>query len=641
MRAEDIPLRSAILIAHDKEGAKPILSKKGESALSDAIVHQLDYSSRTGVWEHKGGCDRSVTDDDIACAALREEMLRQLDYVSRTGSFSQKGVDRQVDCTFFGQHGPVSRDELERELARDGAGGNTFIRSILTVNREYAGELNMTRKEDFERLLRSTWSKAVVKWGLVDDPSRVRWVANYHTDAEHSLHVHITTWIKNPTPGERMEPGWTVPAKNTREAKELVYERAYKHVLLELDKEKDFYRDMARIQVRAELGIPQDPEMFVRAVRKAKDLGFPFAAEQTITDKDRDLLNKKLDEVAKAWDFHKGGSHSITSDRWMMSAARDVLKTLENKSEPYKEIVDAWRENCELRADAHGLAVGAEKLDEVEESASSAVTQHERNSFLRPMVDDLRARTATMLAGDIRDGHHPARLEHAVARAVSNVAYDDLKALSKAAGPDADIKELAAALVGKEVVQSALRDAVSRKSGEYEAFGIAAEDAVRRALPLVESQLVSRFASESRKSPDGSASPLSRDALQRVLHGDYAHLGLTKEGMESLRKDIEAGNYVEAARTIEASPEFRERLPYKNGEAALPQRENVRNRIAYALEYPVYEIGDFEQTVAGLAMCLSAASGGSERRRTRQNYARMDEARRAEEQKYADYTMQR
>ena len=627
-----VPLRSAVIIAHDPQGARPILDG---ASLSQDMAHQLDYNSRSGEYAERGGCDREATEGDAGAVQLDLGLATQLDYVSRAGAFESKGAGRQVDCTFFGQRGAVPREALEAALAADGAGGGAFMKSILTVDRRYAPQLGLDSKESFESLLRATWSRAVCKWGVASDPSQVRWVANYHTDAENSLHVHITTWLARSAGASPLQPGWRVPAAQTRAAKELVYQRAYRPLLLQLDKEKDLYRDLARAQARAELGIAQDPEMLRRIASKALALGEQVQVSRTLADPDSVRLRAKLDELAKSWDFHKGSRRSISSDRWMMSAARDVLKDLEEHASGYAAVVAKWRENCEQRADAHGLAVAPPSPDgDVADAAP--VTQRERDAYLRPMVDDLRARTATMLAGDVRDGMHPARLEHEVARAVSNVAYDDLRAAVRAG---ASAGEAVKAIAASPLVQEALREAVAAKVDSYAAFGIGALKAAERALPLVERKLSSRFARElDAVSRDPSRErAVSRDAVQRVLRGDYAHLGLSKSGIESLRADLAAGRVESAARKVQDSPGFSAAAPALGADGAARDRALARRKLARAMDS--MQTADTTELSVGamIAAVMSARSSAEPERKREEERPRTEEARRVRDQRYADY----
>lgn len=630
----DVPLRSAVLVAHDPHGARPILDG---ASLSGDLAHQLDYNSRVGEYAEKGGCEREATADDERSVQLDLGLAAQLDYVSRTGAFESKGANKQIDCTFFGQTGPVSREALEAALAIAGADGAGFMKSILTVDRRYAPQLGLDTKEAFEELLRTTWARAVCEWGITSDPSQVRWVANYHTDAENSLHVHITTWLTRSGGARPLEPGWKVPAAQTRAAKELIYQRAYRPLLLQLDKEKDLYRDLARAQARAELGITQDPEMLRRIASKARALGESALVSRTLDEPDSIRLRTKLDELAKSWDFHKGSGHSISSDRWMMSAARDVLKDLEEHAPGYAEVVARWRENCEQRADAHGLAVVPPSPDGDVEN-TNLVTQHERDSYLRPMIDDLRARTATMIAGDIRDGLHPARLEHQVARAVANVAYDDLRAAARAG---ADAGAAVKAIAASPLVREALREAVGAKVDAYAAFGIGMLQATERALPLIERKLSERFSCEvaaAAKDPSRVERALSRDAVQRVLRGDYAHLGLSKSGIESLREDLVAGRVERAARRVQDSPGFKAAASNLESASTPKERVVIRKKLVDAMEAS-QTAGVADMTVgAVVAAVMSVRASEQSTRKVEEERPRTEEARRVRDQRYADYT---
>ncbi len=388
---------SALIVRHADPvvlgGALPICSKGG--GMSQQASHSLDYDSRSKEWEEKGGIDREATDEDRELFAA----ARQLDYVARLGAFSEKGAEEMVDCTFFGQHGPVSREDVEADML---SCGGCFMRSIVTVDRRNAAELGLDSKAGFESLLRSTWARSIVGeqartlpdgrkapgikgWGVTSNVQDVRWIANYHTDQANNLHCHVTTWFAD---GARCfnEQGWTVSAAATRGQKEIIYREAYRIPLRErVYPEKDYERAMAVAQAKAELGIPEGPREQRRRERVAAQVGKPSEARRTVEGADRQHVEAK---VAKMQQAYAEGRGRKSSNYALEAAARDVHKELMERSAPYRAHVDAYRAHVSVLADAKGLALLGEGEDGRAEGAREVIA-HERDRYVRSQMDEL------------------------------------------------------------------------------------------------------------------------------------------------------------------------------------------------------------------------------------------------------------
>lgn len=403
---------SAVIVRHaDLEslgGALPIAAEGG--GMSQQATHSLDYDSRSREWEEKGGIDRELTDEDKELSA----MSRQLDYVARMGGFSEKGADQMVDCTYFGQHGPVSREEIEADMLEC---GGCFMRSIVTVDRQNAAMLGLDTKAGFESLLRSTWAKSIVGeqgrtladgtkapgvqgWGVTENVHDVRWIANYHTDQANNLHCHITTWFAG---GARRfnEPGWTVTAAATRGQKEIIYREAYRNPMRDrVYPAKDYARAMAVAQAKAELGVPEAPRERKRLERLGEKVGRVPDPRRTLEGKDLERVSQKVRKMQEV--YEKGEGRKARSYK-LEAAARDVHKELMERSVPYKEYVDEYRAHIGVMADAKGLALperdpenGAEPGQTAGQEAAESrtgdareVIAHERDRYVRSQMDEL------------------------------------------------------------------------------------------------------------------------------------------------------------------------------------------------------------------------------------------------------------
>lgn len=384
---------SALIVRHatpEMGGAMPIAES---GSLRAGLTRTLDYDSRVGVWEEKGGCDRSMTQDDLELERASLVASAQLDYVSREGEWEHKGEGRMVDCSFFGQDGAVPRDQVERDLIRC---GGCYMRSLVTVRREDAALLGLDSKRGFEDLLRSTWRRGVTGdrergiegWGVTDAEGEVRWVANFHTDQENNLHCHVTTWFEH---GYRdfSTPGWCVSAKGSRGQREITYEHAYRRPMRDMVyPEKDFAREWALACARAELGIPRTRSQERRFQRLAREAGMAGRLpSRTVSGPGAERVQSKVEGMREVFDRGrglKGSSHVLGA------AARDVHKALLDASRPYAEAVAMYRSCVEVQADAKGLSVPSGREErEAEEPRAAEVVGHLRDRFVRRQMEEL------------------------------------------------------------------------------------------------------------------------------------------------------------------------------------------------------------------------------------------------------------
>ena len=387
--ADDFNWNSAVVLLNaDKNlgGAQPILAASG--SFSAGMSHSINYDSRQGQYEEKGGIDRDLTEDDLKMVNETSiSMDRQLDYVSRMGAFSEKGVEEMIDCSFFGQDGPLSRDGIEAQLKLDGESGGCFYRSVLSVDRRIADDLNLSTKQDFERLLRDTWTESVLEWGITDNPNEVRWFANFHTDQPNNLHVHITTWF---APGLFLHPGWQVPAPAWREQREIINKQAYGPIIREHLREKDYCRDLAIIRARQELQLPVSDKDLQRLELKRKDLGREKLPEPHLSVEARVKLDKGLEEVRREY---SNGHGRISRNYMLQASARKVVDELYNESPEFKEVLDTYRAQVNILADRNGLGVPNPHANPAKmEDSALKFTLIERNKFISQQMEDLKMR---------------------------------------------------------------------------------------------------------------------------------------------------------------------------------------------------------------------------------------------------------
>lgn len=389
MADRDFNWNSAVILLNADSklgGAQPILGSSG--SLSQTMSHSINYDSRQHEFEEKGGIDRDLTESDKELMESESyEMVRQLDYVSRMASFADKGKDEMIDCSFFGQDGPLSREGIEEQLKIDGQNGGCFYRSVLSVNREVAGQLGLATKQDFENLLRDTWTDSVLKWGITDNPNEVRWFANYHTDQPNNLHVHITTWFSQDL---FKRVGWQVPAPAWRQQREIINRVAYRPIMREHLQDKDYLRDLAIIRARQELHLPIKPEDIARLERKREKLGHEPLPQPSLSQSSQ----RKLDaDLAQLRAEYGSGYGRISRNYMLQSAGRNVVDRLYEESPTFKTVIDHYRNEVNILADRKGLGVPNPSADPAKmQDSALKFTLIERNKFISQQMDDLKMR---------------------------------------------------------------------------------------------------------------------------------------------------------------------------------------------------------------------------------------------------------
>lgn len=474
-----LDFRSALVLKHDVSRA--IAAPGGGPSRS--LAHALDYVSRTGEWESKEGIDREWTDEDrelVGRGAASAELGAQLDYVSRMGAWSGKGAGEMVDCSFFGQNGPVSREAVEADML---VCGGCFMRSVVAVRRDDAAALGLEAKEDFERLLRSTWRRSVAGeapragksgeevpgspgWGVTDDPQRVRWVANFHTDHERNLHCHVTTWFAD---GARdyAVPGDAVTAAGTRDQKRIICREAYKVPLRErLYPEKDFARAMVVARAKVELGASIARPEAARIERLAAAVGAEVdLSPSMLGEADRKAL---ADAAARVTGLQGGEHRGRRAGDWRLgSAARDVHKLLLERSAPYAREFESYGRCVSMEADVNALSSPSSG-----DGPSAPVVERERARYVREKVD--AELVAKRIVPAIERVLSPAavveRAAREAARAIAPLAAREASLASMGGGADLR-SECRRAVSCSERCRAAVSEAVERIKAEVPAAG--------------------------------------------------------------------------------------------------------------------------------------------------------------------------
>ena len=380
MYYQGVPLQKAIFLRytpanHRAKKDTPQGAIGGKVNISDAF----DYISRTGRFEDKSDIDRSITTDDLKLAqdyAERERIGLSLDYISRTGSFAEKGAEHQVDASLWGQYGPVDKQAAIQECLND---GGVILDAFISVGRPWAKQLGLTTKQDFQRLVRSTWTDSVMEWGEIKNRADVRWVAAYHTDADQSIHVHIYTWSANK---DELKEGYQVGKKQTRRAKEIIYKHGYANIREQRNTRSSFLRDLCVLEEQRQLGIkiPKEKERCIND--RAKHNGFPerLSKDCSLSKEAQEKIEKLTEKLELEL---KEGYGRLSNNYTAQATAKDILHTLENDCPEFKKLCDEHQKCVEVKADLKGYS---EKFD-----------KHDRKEFLQSEKQDFEHRMTNQI----------------------------------------------------------------------------------------------------------------------------------------------------------------------------------------------------------------------------------------------------
>lgn len=328
-----VPIASGIVVINDAKGAQAIDRASAS--------RKLDYAARRGEYAERGELEREPTRADEE--AMLCDIGRALDYISREGDFSWKGAGRQVDASLWDERGPISKDEAMRSMASSGC----FIECVLSVKRDYADALGLADKESMQRLVRSTWTESVEKWGVFERPADIRWVAAYHTDGAHGLHCHIYTWGR---PGD-LKPGQTIGREQTREAREVVFRVGYGKARDDFNERRTWLRDLSRQNAARQLGGAVDEGRIARLHAEGERRGWPERVPERPDWGDDAAVARLARQLGGRLAEGRG---RLSGDWKAKAVSRDLTRALENASPATRAIADGAAECERARAEVKG-----------------------------------------------------------------------------------------------------------------------------------------------------------------------------------------------------------------------------------------------------------------------------------------------
>ena len=390
-----IPINRAILVRHTPLDERNPTQQNNEGAIALApndLTAAFNYICRDEKWEEKGDMDRSLTLDDQRLHETfsferKPSVSKALDYAARLNEFEHKGEDRQVDATLWGQHGPYDRASVEKEMLRD---GGAYIDSIVTIKREYATRLGIETKQDFQRLIRKTWTDNAMEWTsrithqrMFNSREEVRWVAAYHTDANESLHVHIYTWSAE----GRIQPTDTILPIGTRLGKEIILKEGYSEIRQERNQEGEFLRNLMLNELKIQAGFNVAEAEIAKLEAKQKRYGFDDALEKNIDilPENRVHLEKDIEILRNALEKGEG---IVARNQDVQNAAKNVIKDLHEFSPSIQRLAEKNAQMFETKAVLKGFTL-EKRLQELKnylKSEEQDLFKREINKIIRELL---------------------------------------------------------------------------------------------------------------------------------------------------------------------------------------------------------------------------------------------------------------
>lgn len=575
-----VDLASGVFVRHapdtDEAGRKRRMT--GAVAIAGkAAASALDYIRREGRWADKSDIDREPTRDDERlmdrfgrdAAEARDAVSDRLDYASRGGEYAGKGASRMTDASLWGQRGPLSKEQVERDMREC---GGAFMDSVVSVRRCDAEALGLTDKESFQRLLRETWARQAARWQWFrGDESDVRWCAAFHDDADASLHCHVITWSAS---GRIPEHG-TVGRRETTEGKEIILRTAYEQPRIERNERAEWLRDMARQQSALSLGERGDARKQERLRDKGRERDWPERLSDGC-DMDPATLARANSMRARLADEISRGRGRL-SDNWRAnSAARDIYKLERQKSPAMREICDAFDLLAEAKADMKGLS-GHDKdvlvRDEREDLAkrcSNAIRSLEAPGK-RDFDPDARQRADERWRRRDAGMGAPARNQPRSARAA--VAREYGMRLDSAARLERASASLARGAARCSGVDYDRAPAYARRAAEAVAREAASSPRVARGI----FERAGRISAETGR-PRHEVSAEIRDAVVSSLAREAYRRAVANNARDIAPVRIHADPVREMSSIIEAAAEFASSLSAGGSGKANPSRRPQRSR---------------------------------------------------------------
>ena len=346
-------LKNSVIINHRVLHPASAGADAKHTYTSTSVHKYLDYTAREGRHEERGGCDERITRHDLELELEKagNDIHAALEYGNRSGRFADKGIDMpfkegEVSGGIWDANGIRELADVEREIMDS---GSNVVQSVLCVSREWAESLGMSTKEDWQRLLRTSWVSFMAAWDVIR-PEDCRWVAEYHVDAANSLHVHVMSWDAS---GRYCGPE-NLPYEVIETSKRVIREEIMKDVSLGRSLQKDYVRQAILELSRNALGKSLTPEALANVKDKAARAGEVF--ELVPYRGNRRELEEQLHRIVEtlpASGIGRRGYDSQTPETKVQTRfAMDILK----EDPEIGRLAGEWKLLVEHGADILGLS---------------------------------------------------------------------------------------------------------------------------------------------------------------------------------------------------------------------------------------------------------------------------------------------
>ena len=336
-----------------------------------------DYLEGQGRYIYKD-VEKNLSDDDLRIEQHKtQEIERRNSYLERTGAFAGKnGMDRLLaldidkdDGADRPGHGATwdrsgicdSRQKAAEIIAATEEG--YYVDGVITISREDVSLLGLETKQDFQRIVRAHLDGLIDSWKLFE-PGDSRWYAEYHTDARHSLHVHLTIWDAS----GRWAGAKRIPDSMMFYRQQLIqgddYFRAaiYQTIKPELSKEKDFLRNRLQAELYRSLGYDVPKTILQRCDTKVGYLTEERIAQVASFDVqgtsiDPEDLNEYLDRIKSTLPEEGRGSirYAYASEE-TKAAVNSLLRHLYEINPSLKGLRDLYLDNVKEHGALKGLS---------------------------------------------------------------------------------------------------------------------------------------------------------------------------------------------------------------------------------------------------------------------------------------------
>ena len=474
-------------------------------------LDQVSAKNRSDYLEGKGryiykDVEKTLSDDDLKLERIKaHELEKRNNYLERVGGFEGKhGIERERalglssdDAADRAGHGATwdqygicdSRQKAAQILSATKEG--YYVDGVITIARDDVATLGLESKQDFQRMARSHMDGLIDSWSLFN-PGDGRWYAEYHTDADHSLHIHLTIWDKSGRwPGaKRTTDSMMFSRQQLLAGDDYFRDAVYRTIKPGLSMEKDFLRNRLQAEFYRTMGRDIPENITSRCEDKAHSLsnGLPgrIASLESLTSTIPSTdLTRYLETISKT--LPEDGSGSIRyayTSKETKAAVNDCLRQLYIANPALKEIRDLYLQNTREHGALKGLT--ANPLKRFVNTDKVNFERTLKNILLKAAVGerDLARSQTPELQPTLQDGHSitpsPALLNKEAARSLFLNTRDAFRNITK----DDMLPTDEASMIFTQLFAEAKDHA--RLSGSISAFDISTLSDAYQLTPLFE-----------------------------------------------------------------------------------------------------------------------------------------------------------